>query len=258
VLTEVAATLYAPLQVTLTQQALAPQAAKPTTPTPMLEPRPTESQVPSAPTETAPGASPTDTEQPPIGGVPTQGQPYPPPVAQPTNTPQQGGVAYVNTPTAQSAGLPQATIPAGQGSGFPPPATYIPAFPSGGYTVDQGKPFTIAGVNLPSCGGTFTANFLIINQSGSPFESLSVQLNDLSTGQSLATALISDAPFMFDDHACFPGGTSRLESSYALFAGVSLAAGHLSGHSLQANLLFCSQNGLGGRCFPKSVEFVVP
>lgn len=258
VLTAVAATLYAPLQGTLTQQAAAPQAAKPITPSPMMEqPRPTEGQAPGQPTPAEPPAATTAPQQPPVT-APTQAQPNSQPPQQPEYPATRSGIAYAYTPTYQAPALPLVTMPAGQGYGFPPPVDYVPAFPAGGYTADAGAPFAIGGVNLPACGSTFTANFLIINQSGSPFESLSVQLNDLTTGQVLSSGLISDAPFMFDDRVCFPGGISRLESGYALFAGVPLAVGQLSRHSLQASLLFCSQNGLGGKCFSKSVEFVVP
>jgi hypothetical protein len=251
VLTEVAATLYAPLAPTLTQQALQPpQAAIPTTPTVAAEqPQPTE-----------PGLEPTAPAVPTAAPVMPTTAPAVPTAAPAMPTAAPAIPTEAPGPMLTSVVLPGLLTPtANLSGGFPPPATYVPAFPPGGYTAQTGQAVTIAGVNLPSCGSTFAANFLVINQSGAPFESASIQINDLSNGQVLATSIITNAPFMSDDRVCVPGGISRLESGYALFTGAALGgAGGLSRHTLQANLLFCSADGLGGRCFPRSVEFVVP
>jgi hypothetical protein len=141
---------------------------------------------------------------------------------------------------------------------LPQPTIYAPVNPPSGYVAQPGKAFSIAGVNLPSCGGGLTANFMILNNSGYTFESLSLQITDLSAGTDLFGPLISDAPFMFDDRACVPGGYSHLASGYAGVVGAATNVRPPTGHTLQANFLFCTKTGLSGRCYPRSVEFIVP
>ena len=237
-----AATIYAPIQGTLTQQAPEDQAAQPPTAT-AAEGQPEATEAP-------PEVTPAPAEPTALSPTQSQGEPYPAPSIQPSEAP-----AVMLT----SVVIPELLTPtANQSAGFPPPTTYVAPFPPGSYTAQAGSSFAIAGVNLPSCGATFTANFLIINHSGSPFKSLSIQMNDLTSGQVIAAPQFSDAPFMIDDRVCYPGGISRLESGYALFVGSTTGAGQLSGHTIQANLLFCTHNGLGGSCFPGTIEFVVP
>jgi hypothetical protein len=85
-----------------------------------------------------------------------------------------------------------------------------------------------------------------------------LQFIDLSTDQDLYGPTISNAPFMWTDRTCTPGGTDQLDPGYWLFAGGPLGPGRLSGHSILANFLFCSGEDLSGQCYPRSVEFVVP
>lgn len=222
VLTEVAATLFAPYQATWTAQAVmqaAPppvetQAAPPAAPTQALPPSPTQAQPTASP------ASPT----------------APPPTAQPPTS-----VAPVGTPTAVLL-----------------PTAYQPTWPPASLAIQSGGAFTVFGLNLHDCGGTYAANFLIQNTGAQALESLSLHFIDLNSDRDLYGPSISNTPFAWTDRTCSPGGIDQLDPGYWLFVGGLLGPGRLSGHSILANFLFCTAENLGGRCYPRSVEFVVP
>ena len=220
VLTEVAATMFAPHQATWTAQAALP-------PTSTLPAKPAE---PSQPTQ----AIPTDAIAPSPTGQPTQAQ-QPTPTAPPATAAAQATPTNVLLPTA-----------------------YQPTHPPASFTTQSGKAFIVFGVNLVNCGGTYTANFLIENTGTQALESLSLQFTDLSSDQDIYGPNISDEPFMWTDRTCTPGGIDRLESGDWLFAGGLLGPGQLSGHTILANFLFCTGEDLNGQCYPRSVEFVVP
>jgi hypothetical protein len=223
VLTEVAATLFAPFQATWTAEAaLAAQAVKPPANTQPAPTQPTE-----APTS-APAAQPTPAS--------TQTQSAAPTEALPT-------VAITVLPTA--AITPLATV-------------YQPVLPPAQFVAQSGKAFTVFGLNLHNCEGEYAANFLIENTGSQALESLSLHFIDLTTGQDLYDPMISNAPFSWTDRTCTPDGISRLEPGQWLFSGSMLGPGRLSGHAILANFLFCTQEDLNGQCFPRSVEFVVP
>lgn len=238
VLTQVASTLFAPLSATLTQQAVilplvTLQAAPPATAAP------TRTQAPP----------PVQTEPPPTTQVSA-----PSPTAQITfSAPSTSAPTVFTVPNLPPSAITQATnsLPA-------QPTAYLPSSPPSGYSAQSGGAFTIAGVNLPICGTSIGANFLIYNHSGYAFESLSLQVIDLNTGIEVYGPIVSDAPFKFTDETCGTGGIARLENGRGLFVGGALNSPGLSGHTLQANFLLCTGNGLSGRCYPRSVEFVVP
>lgn len=223
ILTEVAATLFAPHQATWTAQAIKPPAST----SPAQQPAPTQT---AGPQPTAAQASAT--------------------VAPPTSAPTQAQPAEA-LPTAAITLLPTAGI-------APLPTAYQPFLPPAQFTAQTGKAYTIFSLNLASCGGTFAANFLIENTGSLALESLSLHFIDLSSGQDLNDPGISNAPFSWTDRTCAPDGISRLVPGEWLFAGALLGPGQLSGHSILANFLFCTQEDLNGQCYPRSVEFVVP
>jgi hypothetical protein len=233
VLTEVAATMFAPYQATWTVQAAKPPAGA----------QPAQPPAPTQPAEAQPGPA-ADTPAPTPTLAPTQTQAAAPTAALPT-------VAITVFPTAGAAPLPTA--------GYAPlPTAYQPALPPAQFVAQTGKAFTIFGLNLHNCGGEYAANFLIENTGSQALESLSLHFIDLSTGQDLYDPLISNAPFSWTDRTCTSDGISRLEPGGWLFAGALLGPGRLSGHSILANFLFCTQENLNGQCYPRSVEFVVP
>lgn len=220
VLTQVAATMFAPHQATWTAQAALP-------PTSTLPAKPA---APAQPTQ----AIPTDAVAPSPTSQPTQAQ-QPTPTAPPATTAPQATPTNVLLPTA-----------------------YQPTYPPASFTSQSGKAFTVFGVNLVNCGGTYAANFLIENTGTQVLESLSLQFTDLSSDEDIYGPNISDEPFMWTDRTCTPGGIDRLEAGDWLFAGGLLGPGQLSGHTILANFLFCTAEDLNGQCFPRSVEFVVP
>jgi hypothetical protein len=224
VLTEVAATLFAPHLATWTAQA-----ALPPTNTPPAKPA-----APAQPT----AAQPTQ-------ALPTAAE------ASPTSQPTQAQQA---TP---SEALPTAGMPVTP-TIVPLPTAYQPAYPPASMTTQSGKAFTIFGLNLANCGGTYAANFLIDNTGSQALESLSLQFIDLSSDEDLYGPNISNEPFMWNDRNCTPGGIDRLEAGDWLFSGGLLGPGQLSGHTILANFLFCTGEDLTGQCYPRSVEFVVP
>lgn len=229
ILTEVAATLFAPHQATWTAQALNPPAstasAQQPAPSPTSQAQPT--QVKPSPTSLPP-TQPAPTAAPPTAAQPT--------AALPT-------VALTLFPTAVTAPLPTA---------------YQPVAPPSDFIAQSGSAFTIFSLNLQACGGEFAANFLVENTGSQALESLSLHFIDLSSDQELYDPVVSNAPFSWTDRTCTSDGISRLAPGEWLFAGALLGPGSLSGHSILANFLFCTQEDLNGQCYPRSVEFVVP
>jgi type 1 fimbria pilin len=231
ILTEVAATMFAPYQATWTAQAIiAPMSTLPAQPPAPTQPaaiQPTIALTIAAPTQT----------------------PVPPQTAEPTA--MLPTVAITPLATAGAEPLPTASMPS-------QPTTYQPALPPAQIAAQTGKAFTVFSLNLQNCGGEYAANFLIGNTGSQALESLSLHFIDLSTGQDLYDPLISNAPFSWTDNTCAPDGISRLEPEEWLFAGALLGPGRLSGHTILANFLFCTQDNLNGQCYPGSVEFVIP
>ncbi len=233
VLTEVAATLFAPYQATWTAQANRPPAST----------QPAQLPAPTQATDTpvaSPTPAPTQTQAP-AAPLPTDALP----TAAITLLPTAG---IESLPTAGYAPLPTAAMA----------PTYQPALPPAQFVAQTGQAFTVFGLNLHDCGGEYAANFLIENTGSQALESLSLHFIDLSTGQDLYDPLISNAPFSWTDRTCASDGVSRLAPGEWLFAGALLGPGRLSGHSILANFLFCTQENLSGQCYPRSAEFVVP
>jgi hypothetical protein len=223
ILTEVAATLLAPHQPTFTADAVEPQVS-------------IASAQAVAPTN-IPEVEPT--------------QPQPPLLATASTTQQAHAQSTVPTvlPIPEEA-LATSTIPE--------PTAYQAAVPPASFTAQTGKAFKITGLNLHNCGKFYTANFLVENIGSQVLESLSLQLIDLNTDQDFFDPAISNAPFTSSDRTCIPGGISRLEPGGWLFVGGPMGTGQLTEHTILANFLFCTGEDLSGKCYPRSVEFIVP
>ncbi len=281
-LTQAAATLYAPLSATWTAQAggqpAAPAGAQP----------PAQQPPAAQPPVAQPPAQPQPTAQP--GLI----QPVQPPAAQPAQPAQQPAaqpgsaslLAPLPTPThfwaqllnqpaggaAQPASGGQPAQPAGnqtpliqpvqpgqqQPGQQPQPSQNFLTFPLAGFFVQEGAAARLQGVNLPVCGGIYAANFLVQNTGSVTFESLSYQVANLGDNTLLAGPATNNAPFMNTDTTCTPGGVSALAPGSALFVGGSLGAANLSGQTVRVELRLCTQDNLAGQCEPLAVEFVVP
>jgi hypothetical protein len=140
-----------------------------------------------------------------------------------------------------------------------PPAAIPPNFnltpPVGGFS-DSG--FKIKGVNIHRCANHPWAIFQIYNQSGHTLESLSLLFQDLTGDQTLFGPIASNSPFMSSDRQCSSGGLDALASGSTLYLGNSLYSSHLKDHTIRATITLCTQEGLGGTCYQKITEFVVP
>jgi hypothetical protein len=135
------------------------------------------------------------------------------------------------------------------------PVTVAPVSPQ---VVEYGAQFTIQNINLHPCSDGYNAVFKIHNQSSGKLESLSLHIQDLSTGAVLLGPWSSNAPFLNTDRTCSSGGIDALLSGQSLFLGNSLGGSHLSGHTLRTTILLCAKESLSGACTQKMVDFVVP
>ena len=161
--------------------------------------------------------------------------------------------AQAKTPIAPTAGAALATS-----SIVPLPTTNQPAEPPVSFTAQTGKDINIAGMSLHNCGESYAANFLVENTGTQGLESISMQWMDLSTDQDISDPSVTNVPFMESDQTCSSGVINSLEPGNRLFIGGSLGQDQLSGHTILANFLFCTQDDLNGQCYPRSVEFVIP
>ncbi len=135
------------------------------------------------------------------------------------------------------------------------PVTIVPLSPQ---VVEYGAQFKIRNINLHPCADGYNAIFKIYNQSSGKLESLSLHIQDLSTGAVLLGPWESDAPFMNTDRTCATGGIDVLNSGQTLFLGNNLGGSNLSGHTIRTTILLCSKEALKGSCTQKVVDFIVP
>lgn len=244
ILTEVAATLYAPYQATWTLQA-ATNAGTPNIPPPGPVPTKVAGATPATPlTEPAPAGTIQAPVQPTAASVVT--------LAAPEETQAEYAIPTAAVTWAPGYEVPYATpVPA-------EPPIYYPPVPPMNLQIYPGQGFKVLGVNLPPCGGIPSANFYIFNRDTVSLESLQLKFTDLTTSSILLGPVTSDTPFMLSDRVCLGGGIERLASGQALFLGNTLSLPNLTGHTIQADISLCTADGLGGKCYLKTVSFVVP
>ena len=82
------------------------------------------------------------------------------------------------------------------------------------------------------------------------------EIDDLTAVAVLFGPTPSDAPFMSSNTEC-PGGADTLGAGATGYVGGSYAAGN-SGHAARATIRLCTQNGQGGSCTDKTVDFTIP
>lgn len=132
----------------------------------------------------------------------------------------------------------------------PPAATpTLPSISSAG--------FSLINTNLNWCNGIPWAIFVVYNASGDTLESLELYLQDISAGVGLYGPTTTNTPFMASDKTCSTGGDSLYWGGTSYIGG-PLGSGDLKGHTLRATIRLCSKENLGGKCFQKVVEFVIP
>jgi len=131
----------------------------------------------------------------------------------------------------------------------PPPATAtLTATPGAGFSASFSK--------VHDCSGTPTAIFQINNSGGTDLESLNLKIVDQNSSTTLFGPSSSDAPFMGSSGECPPGGDT-LEAGSTLYVGGAIGSGN-SGHTARATIKLCTDDGLGGTCVEKTVDFTIP
>jgi hypothetical protein len=189
------------------------------------------------------------TQQPPSAVQPTSGamsSEFPP--SEQTQAPTGATSQPQSTMIAQPT-----TTPSQPPAAIPPDIQLTP--PPGGFS-DAG--FKIKGVNIHQCVNHPWAIFQIYNQSGQTLESLSLLIQDQTANQTLFGPIVSNSPFMSSDRTCSSGGLDALAPGSTLYLGSSLYSRHVRDHTILATITLCTQEGLGGTCYQKSTEFVVP
>jgi hypothetical protein len=123
--------------------------------------------------------------------------------------------------------------------------------------VVSGPAFKIESVNLTSCGGLPAAAFGVKNIGTARFESSSLVFEDLTNGLTLLQTDPNNTPFRGAIRGC-PPGESTLAVNGTRFIGGPLVQAARRAHDGRVTIQLCTQDGLGGTCVQRSVEFVLP
>jgi hypothetical protein len=137
-------------------------------------------------------------------------------------------------------------------------APFFTLAPTQTVVIRPGSGFKIEWVNLPACGSDLSAVFRVTNTDDNPFESALLEIVDLGSGQVLFGPNANDSPFTNTDRSCYSWGIDSLQPGQSLFLGVPLGGTGLKGHSIQASLTLCSDEGVSGACYQQIAEFVIP
>lgn len=137
-----------------------------------------------------------------------------------------------------------------------PIITPPPPPPTATATPTPGVGFSASFETVHDCGGTPTAIFKIVNNGGVLLHSMTLKIDDLTDSTTLFGPASSDAPFMGTPGECPPGG-DVLNVGKTLYVGGAIGAGH-GGHSARATIKLCTENGLGGTCVERTVNFTIP
>src|SRR5690606_20606997 len=95
------------------------------------------------------------------------------------------------------------------------------------------------------------------NPSEANLHSLEIRVLDLTKKQTLSGPEASDAPFMDTDAECPPGG-DMIRAGGTGYVGGYVGTPVPHGHRLLVELELCTENGLGGACLKREVEFTAP
>lgn len=144
------------------------------------------------------------------------------------------------------------TMVEGDTSGLP----IVAPPPTPTYTVTPGASFGLSYSTVHDCGGIPTAIFQVDNNGGGNLDSLNLKIDDLTASVTLFGPASSDAPFMGATGECPPGG-DVLNSGKTLYVGGAIGAAP-SGNTARATVRLCTENGLGGTCVEKTIDFTIP
>ena len=94
------------------------------------------------------------------------------------------------------------------------------------------------------------------NIGGVAFESVQITIEDLTAVVVLYGPGTNNSPFLGSSGDC-PPQASALAPGGAAYIAANIA-GYISGNTARETLTMCTQDGLGGDCITKSVDFVLP
>jgi hypothetical protein len=116
--------------------------------------------------------------------------------------------------------------------------------------------FVLSYDNVHNCGGTPYATTRVDNIGGVAFESVQITIEDLTAVVVLYGPGTNNSPFLGSSGDC-PPQASALAPGGAAYIAANIA-GYISGNTARETLTMCTQDGLGGDCITKSVDFVLP
>jgi hypothetical protein len=123
--------------------------------------------------------------------------------------------------------------------------------------VKAGPNFDMVFENTHTCGGLTYATFRIDDTGAKFFESAEIYIKDLDDGTDIYGPATNDKPFMVDPNDCPPGNSDTDPNTVPYYIAVSID-GATSGHTARARITLCTEDGLGGNCVKKEVDFTIP
>lgn len=148
------------------------------------------------------------------------------------------------TITGDLSGLPKYSIPA-----TPTPVPTDTPTPAG-------PVFTISYKNVHTCGANESATVSIFNTGSVIFESAKIVVDDIDASSTLYSGS-SNSPFVTNAGGCPPGG-SQLEPGDNAYIVVPIGAAPPSGHDAKYSVQMCTEDGLAGDCVTRSLTFTIP
>ncbi|GAB4581580.1 MAG: hypothetical protein Fur0022_43290 [Anaerolineales bacterium] len=121
--------------------------------------------------------------------------------------------------------------------------------------VGSAPDFSVFFDNVHPCDGVNHAIFTIFNNGDTLFQSAEVTLKD-GNGTVIYGPVAHDGPFLGGANEC-PQGGDAVEPDAKAFLAASVANLN-SGQNLRATFKICSQDGLGGSCTTKTLDFTMP
>ncbi len=149
---------------------------------------------------------------------------------------------------------------AGQTFGVGPTAdsTFWVEVDVAGPTPTPSPDYSLTFDNIHDCGGLTTVTLRVENTGISTLESGEVTLTDVDDNNKVIYGpLASDTPFTQQPDACATGG-SRIETGRVRYLIAQPGQMPAAGQTIRATIKLCPQNGLGGACQEKTVEFPAP
>lgn len=224
----------------------------------LASPQPEFSTEPPLPTVTL--AATTTFEQPIIAQAATV-TPLPQPTATftapPSSTPPPTAAPLTIPATAAP---PPIVAPTEAAIGQIPPVSLAPAPPIPFHAPihEYGEQFAIKEILVSACANGAWTVFRILNQSQDKLESLSLHIQDLSSGAVLTGPWTSNTPFQNEVQNCAVGYLDLLNTGREMFLSQMPGTNGLSGHRLRATIKLCAKEDLTGECTQKAVEFIIP